>query len=112
MVFIGDDQYFNTLSEDLVIDDGQILNITNTEMVGVSTIGEQDPHTPHHMFVQDHWNKYQSLDTSVPNGGTNDRQETPIEGTVRFNTDLNTLEFFNGVEWRQFTIIKDKVVVQ
>ena len=34
----GDDQYFNTLSEDLVIDDGQILNITNTEMVGVTTI--------------------------------------------------------------------------
>ena len=31
------------------------------------------------------------------------RQLTPIEGTVRFNDDLNTLEFFNGVEWRQFT---------
>ena len=61
----GDDQYFNTLSEDLVIDDGQILNITNTEMVGVTTIGEYDPHTHHHMFVQDHWNKYQSLDTSL-----------------------------------------------
>ena len=41
----GDDQRFNTLSEDLVIDDGQILNITNTEMVGRTTIGEYDPHT-------------------------------------------------------------------
>ena len=48
----GDDQYFNTLSEDLIIDDGQILNITNTAMVGVTTIGEYDPHTHHHMFVQ------------------------------------------------------------
>jgi hypothetical protein len=100
----GDDQYFNTLSEDLVIDDGQILNITNTEMVGVTTIGEYDPHNHssyvcagslEQVSVTDHF--------SVPNGGINDRQETPIEGTVRFNTDLNTLEFFNGNEWRQFT---------
>ena len=100
----GDDQYFNTLSEDLVIDDGQILNITNTDMVGVTTIGEYDPHNHssyvcagslEQVSVTDHF--------SVPNGGINDRQETPIEGTVRFNTDLNTLEFFNGNEWRQFT---------
>ena len=100
----GDDQKFNTLSEDLVIDDGQILNITNTDMVGVTTIGEYDPHNHssyvcagslEQVSVTDHF--------SVPNGGTNDRQETPIEGTVRFNDDLNTLEFFNGVEWRQFT---------
>ena len=100
----GDDQYFNILSEDLVIDDGQILNITNTDMVGFTTIGEYDPHN-HSSYVcagslvlvsvSDHF--------SVPNGGTIDRQLTPIEGTVRFNTDLNTLEFFNGNEWRQFT---------
>ena len=100
----GDDQKFNTLSEDLVIDDGQILNITNTDMVGVTTIGEYDPHNHssyvcagslEQVSVTDHF--------SVPNGGTNDRQLTPIEGTVRFNTDLSTLEFFNGVEWKQFT---------
>ena len=100
----GDDQYFNTLSEDLVIGDGRILNITNTEMVGLTTIGEYDPHNHssyvcagslEQVSVTDHF--------SVPNGGINDRQETPIEGTVRFNTDLNTLEFFNGNEWRQFT---------
>ena len=100
----GDDQYFNTLSEDLIVEDGQILNITNTEMVGVTPIGEYDPHTHssyvcagslEQVSVTDHF--------SVPNGGINDRQETPIEGTVRFNTDLNTLEFFNGNEWRQFT---------
>ena len=100
----GDDQYFNTLSEDLIVEDGQILNITNTEMVGLTTIGEYDPHTHssyvcagslEQVSVADHF--------SFPNGGINDRQETPIEGTVRFNTDLNTLEFFNGNEWRQFT---------
>ena len=99
----GDDQYFNTLSEDLIIDDGQILNITNTDMVGVTTIGEYDPHS-HESYVcagsleqvsvTDHF--------SAPSGGINDRKDNPIEGTVRFNTDLNTLEFFNGNEWRQF----------
>ena len=100
----GDDQYFNTLSGDLVIDDGQILNITNTDMVGVTTIGEYDPHS-HSSYVCAGSLEQVSVTGhfSVPNGGINDRQLTPIEGTVRFNTDLNTLEFFNGVEWRQFT---------
>ena len=100
----GDDQYFNTLSEDLVIDDGQILNITNTDMVGVTTIGEYDPHN-HSSYVCAGSLEQVSVTGhfSVPNGGINDRQLTPIEGTVRFNDDLNTLEFFNGNEWRQFT---------
>ena len=103
----GDDQYFNTLSEDLVIDDGQILNITNTEMVGRTTIGEYDPHN-HSSYVCEGSLEQVSVTGhfSVPNGGINDRQLTPIEGTVRFNNDLNTLEFFNGNEWRQFTYIQ------
>ena len=41
---------------------------------------------------------------SPPTGGVEDRPEDPVEGTVRFNEDLNTLEFYNGVEWRQFTV--------
>ena len=41
---------------------------------------------------------------SPPTGDINDRPEVPVEGTVRFNRDLNTLEFYNGVEWRQFTV--------
>jgi len=100
----GDDQYFKTLSEDLVIDDGQILNITDTEMVGVTNIGEQDPHS-HSSYVCAGSLEQVSVTGhfSVPNGGSNDRKDNPIEGTVRFNTDLNTLEFFNGNEWRQFT---------
>ena len=99
----GDDQYFNTLSEDLVIDDGQILNITNTAMSGVTTIGEYDSHT-HRSYVCAGSLEQVSVTEhfSVPCGGTNERQ-VAIEGTVRFNTDLNTLEFFNGNEWRQFT---------
>lgn len=100
----GDDQYFNTLSEDLVIDDGQILNITNTEMVGVTTLGEQDPHThASHVCAGSLEQVSVTGHFSVPSGGVNDRKENPVEGTIRFNTDLNTLEFFNGIEWRQFT---------
>jgi hypothetical protein len=100
----GDDQRFNTLSEDLVIDEGQILNITNTEMVGRTTIGEYDPHS-HSSYVCAGSLEQVSVTGhfSVPNGGSNDRKDNPIEGTVRFNTDLNTLEFFNGNEWKQFT---------
>ena len=95
---------YTTLSEDLIVDSGQILNITNTDMVGVTTIGEQDPHTHQshlsvgsleQVSVTDHF--------SVPSGGIDDRKDNPIEGTVRFNDDLATLEFFNGVEWKQFT---------
>ena len=41
---------------------------------------------------------------SPPTGGIEDRPEVPVEGTVRFNKDLNTLEFYNGIEWRQFTV--------
>ena len=41
---------------------------------------------------------------SPPTGYINDRPEVPVEGTVRFNRDLNTLEFYNGVDWRQFTV--------
>ena len=41
---------------------------------------------------------------SPPTGGVEDRPEVPVEGTVRFNKDLNTLEFYNGVDWRQFTV--------
>ena len=41
---------------------------------------------------------------SPPTGGVEERPEVPVEGTVRFNKDLNTLEFYNGFEWRQFTV--------
>jgi len=44
---------------------------------------------------------------SPPVGGIEDRGDNFIEGMMRFNTDLNTLEFYNGNEWRQFTYISD-----
>ena len=99
----GDDQKFNTLSEDLVIDDGQILNVSDIDMVGFTTIGIYDPHThASHVIVGSLEQASVTDHFSVPSGGSNDR-ESFIEGTVRFNTDLNTLEFFNGNEWKQFT---------
>ena len=41
---------------------------------------------------------------SVPVGDTAQRNETSGygEGTVRYNRDLGTMEFFNGSEWSQF----------
>ena len=39
---------------------------------------------------------------SPPTGGFEERGDNFIEGMMRFNTDLNTMEFYNGNEWRQF----------
>ena len=44
---------------------------------------------------------------SPPVGGIEERGDNFIEGMMRFNTDLNTMEFYNGNEWRQFTYISD-----
>ena len=44
---------------------------------------------------------------SPPVGGIEERGDNFIEGMMRFNTDLNTMEFYNGNEWRQFTYIAD-----
>ena len=46
---------------------------------------------------------------SVPVGDIAGRNKSSgyAEGTVRYNRDLGTMEFFNGNEWRQFTYISD-----
>ena len=44
---------------------------------------------------------------SPPVGGVEERGQDFVEGMMRFNTDLNTMEFYNGNEWRQFTYISD-----
>ena len=44
---------------------------------------------------------------SPPKGGIEERGEDFVEGMMRFNTDLNTMEFYNGNEWRQFKYISD-----
>ena len=44
---------------------------------------------------------------SSPKGGIEERGDNFVEGMMRFNTDLNTMEFYNGNEWRQFTYVSD-----
>ena len=44
---------------------------------------------------------------SPPVGGIEDRGDNFIEGMMRFNTDLNTMEFYNVNEWRQFNYQSD-----
>ena len=79
---------YNTVSEDIIVDEGKIFEVS----VG-STVS---PGTLESVSIQSHF--------SVPDGGSNDRPDQPTEGMVRFNDDLNTLEFYNGIEWRQFTV--------
>ena len=46
---------------------------------------------------------------SLPSGDTAQRNEVSgyTEGSIRYNTDLGTVEFFNGNEWRQFRYQSD-----
>ena len=44
---------------------------------------------------------------SPPTGGIEERGQDFVEGMMRFNTDLNIMEFYNGNEWKQFTYISD-----
>jgi len=37
---------------------------------------------------------------AVPLGETNNRDNAPEAGTIRFNQDFGTLEFFDGVNWK------------
>ena len=78
----------NTISEDIIVSVGKVFTVSAGSTVNVGTLES--------VAVGSHF--------SVPNGGTSLRTEEPVEGMVRFNNDLNTLEFWNGVEWRQFTV--------
>ena len=44
---------------------------------------------------------------SVPTGGTDDRIHCHTVGSMRFNEDLETLEFYTGEEWRTVNSFKD-----
>ena len=44
---------------------------------------------------------------SPPKGGIEERGQDFVEGMMRYNTDFNTMEFYNGNEWRQFTHRQD-----
>ena len=79
---------FNTVSEDIIVDEGRIFEVSIGSTFAVGSLES--------ISVQSHF--------SVPDGGTLERNANPVEGMVRFNDDLNTLEFWNGFEWRQFTV--------
>jgi len=97
---------FNTLAEDLIIDEGKIFDVSTIRNIGITTLGTQSVYVPNGSTVCVGKLENVSIGThfSVPNGGIAARTEEPVEGMVRFNNDLNTLEFYNGVEWRQFTV--------
>jgi hypothetical protein len=73
---------------DIVVEDGSSLTVGLGSTACVGTV--------ECISVKNHF--------SVPVGDTAQRNETSgyAEGTVRYNTDLGTMEFFNGSEWRQF----------
>jgi len=97
---------YNTLSEDLIVDEGKIFEISTTNITGITTLGTQEVYAPDDSVVSVGTLESVSIQShfSVPDGGSNDRPDQPTEGMVRFNDDLNTLEFYNGIEWRQFTV--------
>jgi len=73
---------------DIVVGVGSVLHVSTGATVCVGSVES--------ISITGHF--------APPCGGVEDRQECPVEGTVRFNKDLNTLEFYNGVDWRQFTV--------
>jgi len=77
-----------TISEDIIVELGKTFTVSAGSTAKVGTLDN--------VSIGAHF--------SVPNGGIAARTEEPVEGMVRFNNDLNTLEFYNGVEWRQFTV--------
>ena len=73
---------------DIVVGVGSVLHVSTGATVCVGSVES--------ISITGHF--------APPCGGIEDREECPVEGTVRFNKDLNTLEFYNGVDWRQFTV--------
>ena len=73
---------------DIVVEDGASLTVGLGSTACVGTV--------ECISVKNHF--------SVPSGNTAQRNDTSgySEGTVRYNVDLETMEFFNGNEWRQF----------
>ena len=97
---------YNTVSEDLIVDEGKIFEVSTTNITGITTLGTQEVYAPDDSVVSVGTLESVSIQShfGFPDGGINDRPDQPTEGMVRFNDDLNTLEFYNGIEWRQFTV--------
>ena len=78
---------------DIVVDTGKTLTVG---LGSTACIGSVECISDKHHF-------------SVPVGDTAGRDKSSgyAEGTVRYNRDLGTMEFFNGNEWRQFNYQSD-----
>ena len=78
---------------DIVVDTGKTLTVG---LGSTACIGSVECISVKHHF-------------SVPVGDTAGRNKSSgyAEGTVRYNRDLGTMEFFNGNEWRQFNYQSD-----
>ena len=78
---------------DIVVEDGASLTVGLGSTACVGTLES--------VSVENHF--------SVPSGNIAQRNESAgySEGCIRYNTDLGTLEFFNGNEWRQFNYQTD-----
>ena len=78
---------------DIVVDSGATLTVG---LGSTACIGSVECISVKHHF-------------SVPVGDTAGRDKSSgyAEGTVRYNRDLETMEFFNGNEWRQFRYQSD-----
>ena len=93
---IGRDQTLSgeySTTGDIVVDDGNTLTVG---LGSTACIGSVECISVKHHF-------------SVPVGDTAGRDKSSgyAEGTVRYNRDLETMEFFNGNEWRQFRYQSD-----
>jgi hypothetical protein len=44
----------------------------------------------------------------IPKGGTADRPDQPVPGSVRYNTDEDKFEFYDGLEW-EFVATESKL---
>ena len=78
---------------DVVVEDGASLTVGLGSTACIGTVES--------ISVKNHF--------SVPSGDTDQRNESAgyDEGTVRYNSDLGTMEFFNGNEWKQFRYQSD-----
>ena len=78
---------------DIVVDTGKTLTVGLGATISVGSV--------ECISVKNHF--------SVPVGDTAGRNKSSgyAEGTVRYNRDLGTMEFFNGDEWRQFNYQSD-----
>ena len=78
---------------DVVVEDGASLTVG---LGSTACVGAVESISVKHHF-------------SVPVGDIAQRNESTgySEGTIRYNTDYQTMEFFNGSEWRQFLFQAD-----